>query len=106
MADPEAGPQKERTSDIYNFDCIDADTRIYAENGADFDLLAAEDFNLWGAGAELIVRDCHRDNSAITSKILAGIREVDQFKLCMDFAALNNVKYDLAEKMISAFTRV
>ena len=87
------------------FDCIDADTRIYAENGADSDLLAAGDFDLWVAGAELIVRDCLRDNSAITSKVMAGIRRFDQFKLCMDFGFLNKIKYDLAEKMISAFTR-
>ena len=87
------------------FDCIDADTRIYAANGVDSDLLAAEDFDLWVAGPELIVRDCLRDDSAVTTKIMEGIGRFDQAKLCMDFCAVNNIKSDLAERMISAFAK-
>ena len=87
------------------FDCIDADTRIYAANGVDSDLLAAEDFDYWVAGAELIIRDCQRDNSAITTKITEEIRRFDQAKLCMDFCAVNNIKSDLAKRLLSAFAK-
>ena len=87
------------------FDCIDTDTRIYAANGIDSDLLAVEDFDLWVAGAELIVRDCLRDDAVIAAKIMEGIKRFDQPKLCMDFSFLNNIKYGLAERMLSAFSK-
>ena len=107
------GNPAERTKDLKDlffiirnyFDCIDTDTRIYAADGIDADLLAAEDFDLGIAGAELIVRDCLRDDAAITAKIMEGIGRFDQSKLCMDFCSLNNIKYDLAERMISAFAK-
>lgn len=87
------------------FDCIDADTRVYAANGIDSDLLTVEDFDLWVAGAELIVRDCLRDDAVVTAKIMKGIKRFDQPKLCMDFCSLNNMKYGLAERMLSSFAR-
>ena len=87
------------------FDCIDADTRIYAANGVDADLLADEDFDLRVAGARLIVRDCLRDDAVIAARIMEGIGRFDRSKLCMDFCALNDMKYDLAEKIISAFVK-
>ena len=107
------GNPAERTKDLKDlffiirnyFDCIDADTRIYAADGIDADLLAAEDFDLGIAGAELIVRDCLRDDAVITARIMEGIGRFDQSKLCMDFCSLNNIKYDLAERMISAFAK-
>ena len=85
------------------FDCIDQESRLYASDGIDHDLLEADNFDFELAGVTLICRDCRRFDSETTDKIIAFIRAFDQPRLITALSNAAKIDYNKAKLIITAF---